>query len=195
MSNESLHAIEGRLAVPVNDNDHLRGPADAPVSLVEYGDYQCPYCGMAYPIVEDLLRQRPDTVRYAYRHFPLTNVHPYAEPAAEAAEAAGARAMFWPAHHWLFQHQDRLDPLYLLAGVDWSIRFVSDRLVDRPADLSQLIAAARRRVIDEGWQLALCLTDLPLQTARRPVVAHASMTHGVAVLSLPALGAVGVTRR
>ena len=79
MSNESLHAIEGRLAVPVNDNDHLRGPADAPVSLVEYGDYQCPYCGMAYPIVEDLLRQRPDTVRYAYRHFPLTNVHPYAE--------------------------------------------------------------------------------------------------------------------
>ncbi len=118
MSNESLHAIEGRLAVPVNDNDHLRGPADAPVSLVEYGDYQCPYCGMAYPIVEDLLRQRPDTVRYAYRHFPLTNVHPYAEPAAEAAEAAGARAMFWPAHHWLFQHQDRLDPLYLLAGMD-----------------------------------------------------------------------------
>jgi hypothetical protein len=82
-----------------------------------------------------------------------------------------------------------------LPGVDWSIRFVSDRLVDRPADLSQLIAAGRRRLIDEGWQLALCLTDLPLQTARRPVVAHASMTHGVAVLSLPALGAVGVTRR
>src|SRR4029450_12391554 len=75
------------------------------------------------------------------------------------------------------------------------VRFVSDRLVEGPADLSQLISAARRRLIDEQWQLTVCVTDLPLQTARRPVVAHASMTHGVAVLSLPALGAVGVTRR
>ena len=79
-------------------------------------------------------------------------------------------------------------------GVRWgSVRL--DRLVDGPADLSQLISAARRRLIDEQWHLTVCVTDLPLQTARRPVVAHASMTHGVAVLSLPALGAVGVTRR
>ena len=82
-----------------------------------------------------------------------------------------------------------------LPSVRWVVRFVSDRLVDGPADLSQLISAARRRLIDEQWHLTVCLTDLPLQTARRPVVAHASMTHGVAVLSLPALGAVGVTRR
>jgi hypothetical protein len=82
-----------------------------------------------------------------------------------------------------------------LPGVDWVVRFVSDRLVDGPADLTQLISAARRRLIDERWHLMVCVTDLPLQTARRPVVAHASMTHGVAVLSLPALGAVGVTRR
>ena len=82
-----------------------------------------------------------------------------------------------------------------LPGVRWVVRFVSDRLVDGPADLSQLISAARRRLIDEQWHLTVCVTDLPLQTARRPVVAHASMTHGVAVLSLPALGAVGVTRR
>ncbi len=116
MSNESRQAVEGRLAVPVNDNDHLRGSADAPVTLVEYGDYQCPYCAMAYPVVEDLLRERRDTVRFAYRHFPLTNVHPYAETAAEAAEAAGTRGRFWPAHRWLFQHQDRLDPGYLVAG-------------------------------------------------------------------------------
>jgi len=82
-----------------------------------------------------------------------------------------------------------------LPGVHWVARFVSDRLVDGPADLSELIGAARRRLIDEQWHLTVCVTDLPLQTARRPVVAHASMTHGVAVLSLPALGAVGVTRR
>jgi hypothetical protein len=82
-----------------------------------------------------------------------------------------------------------------LPSVRWVVRFVSDRLVEGPADLSQLISAARRRLIDEQWHLTVCVTDLPLQTARRPVVAHASMTHGVAVLSLPALGAVGVTRR
>lgn len=82
-----------------------------------------------------------------------------------------------------------------LPSVRWEVRLVTDRLVDGPADLSQLISAARRRLVDEPWQLTVCVTDLPLQTARRPVVAHASMTHGVAVLSLPALGAVGVNRR
>lgn len=83
----------------------------------------------------------------------------------------------------------------LLPGAAWDVRFVSDRLVEPPADLSRLVAAARRRMLDEDWQLTVCLTDLPLQTARRPVVAHVSMTHGVAVLSLPALGPVAVTRR
>ena len=82
-----------------------------------------------------------------------------------------------------------------LPGAEWKVRLVSDRLVQWPADLSQLIGAARRRMFGEGWDLAVCITDLPLQTARRPVVAHASMTHGVAVLSLPALGAVSVNRR
>lgn len=77
----------------------------------------------------------------------------------------------------------------------WQIRLTEDRLVDAPADLNRLVAAARRRLLDEGWQMAICITDLPLATERRPVVAHASATHAVAVLSLPALGAVGVTRR
>jgi hypothetical protein len=82
-----------------------------------------------------------------------------------------------------------------MPDVAWELRFVSDRLVDGPADLTDLISAARRRLIDEQWHLTVCITDLPLQTARRPVIAHASMTHGVAVLSLPALGAVGVSKR
>ncbi|MFF0655156.1 hypothetical protein [Micromonospora tulbaghiae] len=82
-----------------------------------------------------------------------------------------------------------------LRGVEWAVRCVSDRLVEWPADLSQLVAAARRRMLDENGHLVVSITDLPLQTARRPVVAHASMTHGVAVLSLPALGAVDVVHR
>ena len=70
-------------------DDHVRGPDSAAVTLVEYGDYQCPYCGAAYPIVESLLAHRPDTVRFVFRHFPLTDLHPHAETAAEQAEAAG----------------------------------------------------------------------------------------------------------
>ncbi len=79
--------------------------------------------------------------------------------------------------------------------VDWAIRLQVARLVEGPADLGQLIEATRRRMLIEGWSLVLCVTDLPLQTARRPVVAHASITHGVAVLSMPALGPVAVARR
>jgi protein-disulfide isomerase len=112
-----LRVIMGRLAQPVSGDDHVRGPADGPVTLVEYGDYQCPYCGAAYPVVEALLRERADVVRFAYRHFPLTNVHPYAEiaaEAAEAAEAASAHGLFWPMHDWLFTHQDGLDPANLV---------------------------------------------------------------------------------
>jgi hypothetical protein len=82
-----------------------------------------------------------------------------------------------------------------LPGAAWAVRVVTDRLVDSPAGLSELVGAARRRMLAEGWSLAVCLTDLPLQTARRPVVAHTSATHGVAVLSMPALGPVAVARR
>jgi protein-disulfide isomerase len=111
-----LSVTLGRLAQPVTDDDHVRGPATAPVTLVEYGDYQCPYCGAAYPQVEALLRERGDVVRFAYRHFPLTNVHPYAEIAAEAAEVAAAHELFWPMHDWLFTHQDQLDPDNLIGA-------------------------------------------------------------------------------
>lgn len=82
-----------------------------------------------------------------------------------------------------------------LPAGDWTIRLATDRLVEWPADVSQLVDAARHRLLDGGWHLAVCLTDLPLQTARRPVVAHASAAHGVAVLCLPALGPVGLVRR
>jgi protein-disulfide isomerase len=112
-----LTTTDGRLAVPLDDRDHVLGPEDAPVTLVEYGDYQCPYCGRAHPIVQELLRRRTSVIRFAYRHFPLINVHPYAELAAEAAEAAGARGRFWPFHDWLFANQDLLSPATLIAGL------------------------------------------------------------------------------
>jgi protein-disulfide isomerase len=105
------------LAVPVDDRDHILGPEDGPVTLVEYGDYQCPYCARAHPIARDLLRRRTNLVRFAYRHFPLIEIHPYAELAAEAAEAAGARGRFWAVHDWLFANQARLSPVTLIAAL------------------------------------------------------------------------------
>jgi hypothetical protein len=82
-----------------------------------------------------------------------------------------------------------------LPGVRWRLEFVSDRLVEPPTDLSAIISAGRRMLLDRGWHLAVCITDLPLQTARRPVIAHISTAHGVAVLSMPALGPVSVRKR
>ncbi len=113
-----LQSASARLVVPVTERDHTLGPADAPVTLVEYGDYQCPFCGMAHPIVGELLHRRPDAVRFAFRHFPLKNLHPFAEMAAEAAEAAGAKHRFWQMHDWLYEHQDELDAMTILAGAE-----------------------------------------------------------------------------
>jgi len=96
---------------PVGERDHVVGPATAPVTLVEYGDYECPYCGAAHPVVKEIRRQLGNELRFAFRHFPLTRVHPHAEHAAEAAEAAGAqgRPKFWQMHDMLYEHQDALD--------------------------------------------------------------------------------------
>jgi protein-disulfide isomerase len=101
------------LAVPVDpDTDHIRGPRQAAITLVEYGDFECPYCGLAEDVVRDLLADFGD-VRYVWRHLPLNDVHPRAQLAAEAAEAAAAQGRFWEMHGLLFQHQDELQPLRL----------------------------------------------------------------------------------
>jgi protein-disulfide isomerase len=88
--------------------DHIRGPEAAPVTLVEYGDYECPYCGQAEPIVRELLDSFGDDVRYVWRHLPLSDVHPNAQMAAEAAEAAAAQGAFWEMNDMLLKHQDAL---------------------------------------------------------------------------------------
>jgi protein-disulfide isomerase len=97
------------LANPVTDRDHAIGPPDAPVTLVEYGDYECPYCGNAFPVVKRLLADLGPKLRFVFRNFPMNSVHPHAGVAAQAAEAAAAQGKFWPMHDLLYEHQADLD--------------------------------------------------------------------------------------
>lgn len=92
------------------DRDHIRGSHEAPVTLVEYADFECPFCGRAEPVIRELLAAEGDELRYIFRHLPLTDVHPFAQLAAEAAEAAGAQGQFWEMHDLLFEHQGDLRP-------------------------------------------------------------------------------------
>jgi protein-disulfide isomerase len=102
------------LTLPVGQRDHRRGPENAPVTLVEYGDYECPHCGRAYPIVKEIERRLGDQLRFVFRNFPLTQSHPHAEHAAEAAEAAAGQGKFWEMHDSLFEHQQALDDANLV---------------------------------------------------------------------------------
>ena len=97
-----------RLTVPVGPRDHIQGPPSASVTLLEYGDYECPYCGAAYPIVKELQKRLGTTVRFVFRNFPLGNMHPHATLAAQAAEVVGAEGKFWEMHDTLYEHQSAL---------------------------------------------------------------------------------------
>jgi len=99
-----------RLTQPVSARDHAEGPADAPLTLVEYGDYQCPYCGAAYPVVKRLQKTLGKKLRFVFRNFPVTQAHPYAMIAAETAEAAALQGKFWEMHDLLFEQQASLKP-------------------------------------------------------------------------------------
>jgi protein-disulfide isomerase len=106
------------LKAPVTPRDHILGPANAPVTLVEYGDYECPHCGAAHPIVKLVLEHFGKNIRFVFRHFPLNQVHPNAEAAAESAEFAGANRRFWDMHDGIYENQDRLGLplLFALSG-------------------------------------------------------------------------------
>ncbi|MDB5367899.1 MAG: oxidoreductase [Rhodospirillales bacterium] len=103
------------LHAPVTQADHIRGDRNAPITLVEYGDYQCPHCAAAQPNVIMLLRQYSREVRLVFRHFPLTEIHPQAETAAESAEYAGSHGLFWEMHDGIYANQDRLSLPVLFA--------------------------------------------------------------------------------
>ena len=102
------------LKVPIAVEDHVQGPEGADVTLAEYGDYQCPYCGQAYPIVQQVQKHFGKRLRLVFRNFPLSEMHPDAEAAAEVAEFAGAQGKFWEMHDKLYENQERLgEALYL----------------------------------------------------------------------------------
>jgi protein-disulfide isomerase len=110
----SKRETKAALTLPFGERDHMLGPVDAPVTLVEYGDFECPHCGRAYPIVKQIQRRLGRRLRFVFRHFPLRESHPHAEHAAEAAEAAGAEGKFWEMHDRLFERQFALDDDYLI---------------------------------------------------------------------------------
>jgi protein-disulfide isomerase len=121
-----------KLRTPIGPHDHMQGDPDAPITLVEYGDYECPHCGRAYPIVQRVQKHFGNRLLFVFRNFPLTQSHPHAESAAETAEFAATKDKFWEMHDALFENQDRLgfelyeelaeqlglDPIALTAALD-----------------------------------------------------------------------------
>ena len=128
------------LMPPLGPEDHVVGAYDAPVTLVQYGDYQCAHCGVAYRVLQEVLDELGDSVRFAFRHFPITDSHPYAMTAAEAAEsvaALGGEPAFWEMHAMLFENQDALE-------IDDLLGFAAAAGVD-PEDTANDIARGARR--------------------------------------------------
>jgi protein-disulfide isomerase len=115
----------------LDDGDHVLEGAHARVTLVEYGDYQCPYCGRAYGILKQLLAQHGDVIRFVFRNFPLVDAHPHALIAAKAAEAAAAQGKFWPMHDLLYENQQALTPPDL-------VRYASQLALDVPRFVSEV---------------------------------------------------------
>jgi protein-disulfide isomerase len=123
MKHETSSITLNSLTLPVAKRDHIQGTLDAPIMLLEYGDYECPHCGAAYPIIKDIQERLGDRLCFAFRNFPLVNSHPHAQHAAEAAEAAGAQGRFWEMHDLLFENQgaltdENLGQYALAAGID-----------------------------------------------------------------------------
>ncbi|MFL6425770.1 MAG: DsbA family protein [Nitrososphaeraceae archaeon] len=108
------HEAVRKLTVPVSIGlDHIRGSVNAPITIVEYGDFECPYTGGAYPVIKELTKQFNEKIYLVFRNFPLNDIHPHAQHAAEAAEAAAAQDKFWQMHDYLFEHQKALDDAHL----------------------------------------------------------------------------------
>lgn len=113
MTKATAEPQTAELTLPVGERDHAQGPKEAPVTLVEYGDYECPYCGQAYPIIKNIQKHLGDKLCFVFRNFPITQVHPHAEHAAEAAETAGAQNKFWEMHDRLYEYQQELSDSHL----------------------------------------------------------------------------------
>jgi protein-disulfide isomerase len=121
------------LTPPISKRDHTIGPPDAPIVMAEYGDFECPYCAQAEPVFKALIHSLPESLLFAFRHFPLAEAHPHSVRAAEAAEAAGAQGRFWEMHDVLFAHQDALEDANLVEYAS-AIGCDVDRFVDEMAE-------------------------------------------------------------
>jgi len=166
------------LRPPLNAQDHLQGSPDAPIQLVEYGDYECPFCGRAHLVVKAIQRAMGDDLLFAFRNFPLTQVHPHALRAAQAAEAAGLQDRFWPMHDLIFDNQQFLEDEHLvryaaLVGCDLD-QFARDIDSDEVAEKvrSDFLSGARSGVngtptffvngerYDGSWEPEILLSSL-----------------------------------
>jgi protein-disulfide isomerase len=136
------------LSIPVGPEDHSRGPLDAKLTVVEYGDYQCPYCGQAYPIVEQLFNEFADSMRLVFRNLPLAEVHPHAEAAAEVAEAVALQGKFWEIHDTLFENQRDLSAGALL-------RYVNDVGADAERATSDIARGAPKQRVEADFEGAI----------------------------------------
>lgn len=136
------------LIAPVKKTDHTQGPLDAHLTLVEYGDYECPYCGMAYPIVKQIQQELEDSLLFAFRNFPLKQVHPFALIAAEAAEAAGLQKKFWEMHDMIYENQAALSPEALL-------EFATQLKLDLNKFKADISSTKVKSKIDEDFQTGI----------------------------------------
>lgn len=137
-----------KLTVPVGNRDHIQGPINAPVTLLEYGDYECRACGGSYPIVKAIQQSLGESLCFAFRYFPLTNVHRHAQHAAEAAEAAGAQGHFWEMHDLLFKNQGALDDAALA-------RYAGALRLDDHLFMAQIASDAYTARIQDDFQSGL----------------------------------------
>jgi formate-nitrite transporter family protein len=133
------------LTPAVGPDDHVMGPHGAPVTLVEYGDFECPYCGEAYPIVHEIQERMGDRLRFVFRNFPLSESHPHAQHAAEAAEAASAQGKFWEMHDMLYENQDALDDRHL-------VRYAADLGLDAKQLARELEAGTFEAAVREDFR-------------------------------------------
>lgn len=125
---------QAKRVLSLRDDDHVAGPDTAPITLVAYCDFECPYCGRAYPIIKRLQARLEERFRFVFRHFPLIHKHPLAQQAAEASEAAAAQSRFWPMHDLLFKHQEALERSDLCAyaeSLDLDVGRFEQDLADR----------------------------------------------------------------
>jgi len=143
-SNLNTEISESKLTLPIGKRDHIQGPINAPGKLLEYGDYECPYCGRSHGVVKAIQQSLGDDLCFAFRNFPLANMHPHAEPAAEAAEAAGAQGKFWEMHDLLYENQDALEDEDLA-------RYAAELGLDVPRLIREVETKAYSRRIREDF--------------------------------------------